>query len=70
MYQTRRAFQLGILSGNIDPKRVYLIGISEGGYGSHRLAVFMPDYFAGIGPMAAAEPLKAPENLRNTGFLP
>lgn len=64
----RRAFQLGILSGNIDPKRVYLIGISEGGYGSHRLAVFMPDYFAGIGPMAAAEPLKAPENLRNTAF--
>lgn len=64
----RRAFQLGVLSGHVDPDRVYVLGTSEGGYGSHRLALFMPDYFAGAGPMAAAEPLKAPENLRNIAF--
>ena len=42
--------------------------IREGGYGSHRLALFMPDYFAGVSPIAACEPLKAPENLRNVAF--
>lgn len=64
----RRAWQLAVLSGAIDPDRIYLLGISEGGYGSHRLALYMPDYFAGIGPMAAAEPLKASQNLRNVAF--
>lgn len=64
----RRAIQLGWVSGQVDPERTYILGTSEGGYGSHRLALFMPDYFAGAGPMAAAEPLKAPENLRNIAF--
>lgn len=64
----RKAFQLGVLSGYVDPNRVYVLGTSEGGYGSHRLALFMPDYFAGAGPMAAAEPLKAAESLRNIAF--
>lgn len=64
----RRAWQLAVLSGRVNPNRVYLLGISEGGYGSHRLAMYMPDYFAGVGPMAAAEPLKAPQNLRNVAF--
>ncbi|MDO4707351.1 MAG: hypothetical protein Q4A61_02860 [Porphyromonadaceae bacterium] len=64
----RRAIQLGWVSGQVDPERTYILGTSEGGYGSHRLALFMPDYFAGAGPMAAAEPLKAAENLRNIAF--
>lgn len=64
----RRAIQLGILSGLVDPERIYILGTSEGGYGSHRLALFMPDFFAGAGPMAAAEPLGAAENLRNIAF--
>lgn len=64
----RRAAQLGWVSGLVDPERTYILGTSEGGYGSHRLALFMPDYFAGAGPMAAAEPLKAEENLRNIAF--
>ena len=64
----RRVFQLGVLSGYADPDSVYILGTSEGGYGSHRLALFMPDYFAGAGPMAAAEPLAAAENLRNIAF--
>ena len=46
------------------------MGISEGGYGSQRLASFYADYWAAVGPMAGGEPLKnAPvENLRNTPF--
>lgn len=64
----RRAYQLAVLTGEVDPNRVYLMGISEGGYGSHRLARYMPDYFAGVGPMAAAEPLVYAENLRALAF--
>lgn len=54
----------------IDHNRIYLLGISEGGYGSQRLASFYADYLAGAGPMAGGEPLiNAPaENLRNTAF--
>ncbi|MDE6377153.1 MAG: hypothetical protein K2K72_00235 [Duncaniella sp.] len=54
----------------VDPNRIYFFGISEGGYGSQRLASFYADYLAGAGPMAGGEPLiNAPaENLRNTAF--
>lgn len=54
----------------IDGNRIYIFGISEGGYGSQRLASFYADYLAGAGPMAGGEPLiNAPaENLRNTAF--
>lgn len=52
----------------LDPNRIYFFGISEGGYGSQRLASFYADYLAGAGPMAGGEPLiNAPaENLLNT----
>lgn len=62
----RQAF----VSGEVDPDRVYFFGISEGGYGSQRLASFYADYLAGAGPMAGGEPLKnAPaENCRNMAF--
>ncbi len=62
----RQAF----LSGEIDANMVYFFGISEGAYGSQRLASFYADYLAGAGPMAGGEPLKnAPaENCRNTAF--
>lgn len=65
-----RLLRLALASGAIDPDRIYLFGISEGGYGSQRLASFYADYLAGAGPMAGGEPLKnAPaENLRNTAF--
>jgi len=58
------------LTGDIDPNRIYFFGISEGGYGSQRLASFYADYLAGAGPMAGGEPLKnAPvENCRNIAF--
>ncbi|GAB6975261.1 carboxylesterase family protein [Prevotella falsenii] len=54
----------------VDANRLYIFGISEGGYGSQRLASFYADYWAAAGPMAGGEPLKnAPvENCANIGF--
>lgn len=62
--------RLARIYGDIDSNRIYYLGISEGGYGSHRLGPFHADHIAGVGPMAGCEPLEnAPlENLRNTAF--
>ena len=59
-----------MLQDDIDARRLYVFGISEGGYGSQRLASFYADYWAAAGPMAGGEPLKnAPaENCRHIGF--
>ncbi len=59
-----------LLRKDVNPNRLYVFGISEGGYGSQRLASFYADYWAAAGPMAGGEPLKnAPaENLSNTPF--
>lgn len=59
-----------LAAGDADANRLYLFGISEGGYGSQRLASFYADYWAAAGPMAGGEPLKnAPvENCANIGF--
>lgn len=59
-----------LASGHVDPARLYLIGISEGGYGGQRLASFYADYLAGAGPMAGGEPLRnaPPENLSGIAF--
>jgi hypothetical protein len=56
-----------LASGEVHPDSIYMLGISEGGYGSQRLASFYADYLAAAGPMAGGEPLRnAPaENLRN-----
>lgn len=61
--------QLTALHG-ADANRMYMFGISEGGYGSQRMASFFADYLAGAGPMAGGEPLEncPPENLRHTAF--
>jgi len=65
-----RLLRLAMLGGEIDPNKIYFFGISEGGYGSQRLASFYADYLAGAGPMASGEPLKnAPvENCRHIAF--
>lgn len=65
-----RAWQLAVLTGSVNPDKTYILGISEGGYGSFRMGTFFADYFAGIGPMAGAETNKtaAIENLRNTAI--
>lgn len=69
-YAWEKLLRLALLSGDIDANRVYFLGISEGGYGSQRMASFYADYLAGAGPMAGGEPLKnAPaENCRNIAF--
>ena len=36
---------------NVDPKRVYLTGISMGGYGAWDFAIKHPDYFAAVAPI-------------------
>lgn len=59
-----------LASDQMDANQLYVFGISEGGYGSQRLASFYADYWAAAGPMAGGEPLKnAPvENCANIGF--
>lgn len=69
-YVWEKMIRQALASGEINPNRLYMFGISEGGYGSQRLASFYADYLAGAGPMAGGEPLKnAPaENCRNIAF--
>lgn len=59
-----------LLFREVDPNRVYMLGISEGGYGAIRFAGNRPDRFAATNGMAAAEPLDTspPENMRNVGM--
>ncbi|MEM9348233.1 MAG: hypothetical protein AAGB26_16620 [Planctomycetota bacterium] len=64
--QFELAIRHGILFWGVDPNRVYKLGISQGGFGSAILGMFMPDLFAGINPMAGGVGLgNPPENLRN-----
>ena len=65
-----KLLRLAFVNGYVDANKVFFFGISEGGYGSQRLASFYADYLAGAGPMAGGEPLKnAPmENLANIAF--
>lgn len=65
-----KLLRLAFLNDTIDANRIYFFGISEGGYGSQRLASFYADYLAGAGPMAGGEPLmNAPmENVANIAF--
>lgn len=65
----RKAFQMAVLSGKVDANRYYLTGVSEGGYGTLRVSLFMPDYFAAVGVLAAADnPNSTAVNLRNLPF--
>ena len=65
-----KLLRLSFLEEAIDANKIYFFGISEGAYGSQRLASFYADYLAGAGPMAGGEPLKnAPmENVANIAF--
>lgn len=70
-YAWDRLLRQTLLKDYINPNKLYVFGISEGGYGSQRLASYYADYWAAAGPMAGGEPLKnAPaENLMHTPFL-
>lgn len=52
-----RWIRLVQLDQRLDHNKLYIFGISEGGYGSQRLGAFYADYLAGVGPMAGGEPL-------------
>jgi hypothetical protein len=53
----------------VDPDRVYLMGISEGAYGTQILGPFMADRFGGANAMAGGVGDDVPaENLRNLAF--
>ena len=69
-YAWEKLLRITLSDDKIDANRLYIFGISEGGYGSQRLASFYAVYFAAAGPMAGGEPLKnAPvENCANIGF--
>ena len=70
IYAWERLFRQAMLSDSINANRFYCFGISEGGYGSQRLASYYADYLAAAGPMAGGEPLiNAPvENCMNIGY--
>lgn len=69
-YAWERLFRMAMLDSNIDPNKIYITGISEGGYGSQRLGAYYADYLAGVGPMAGGEPLRnaPPVNYRYVAF--
>lgn len=69
-YAWEKLLRETLANEQVDANRLYVFGISEGGYGSQRLASFYADYWAAAGPMAGGEPLKnAPvENCANIGF--
>lgn len=57
-YAWEKLFRLAMVHPKIDVNKIYVMGISEGGYGSQRLGAFYGDYLAGAGPMAGGEPLE------------
>ena len=70
LFAWERLIRQAFSNENFDPNRFYMFGISEGGYGSQRLASFYADYLAAAGPMAGGEPAnEAPaENCGHIGF--
>ncbi len=64
----KQAIQVSWCSGLAKAKETYLLGISQGGYGTLRLAQFMPDYFAAVSPLDAAE--EVTEKMQNLRHLP
>ncbi len=65
----KKAIQIAMLSDITDPKRIYITGISQGGYGTIYLAQFMPDYFSAVGAIDAATKISENiSNIRNIAF--
>lgn len=50
----------------VDPKRVYLTGLSMGGYGAWRLAAAHPDRFAAIAPVCGRGDPSQADRLKQT----
>lgn len=63
----RRLIRCAVLYHDVNPNRVYIMGISQGGYGTCHIAPFMADLFAAAGSMAGGM-MTVTENLRNLPF--
>lgn len=50
---------------NVDPKRIYLTGISMGGYGAWDFAARYPDYFAAVAPICGGGIPRLATRLKN-----
>lgn len=51
---------------NVDPERIYLTGLSMGGYGTWTMAITYPDRFAAIAPICGGEnPARAAAALKS-----
>ena len=62
-----QAIRKAILLREVDPNRVYMMGISQGGYGTCHLTPFFADHLAAGGAMAGGMMTITP-NLRNVAF--
>ncbi|MBK1830217.1 hypothetical protein JIN77_05750 [Verrucomicrobiaceae bacterium R5-34] len=62
-----RVIRDAVLFNDVDPNKIYIMGISQGGYGTCHLAPFMADQFAAAGSMAGGM-MTVTENLRNLPF--
>ena len=49
----------------VDPERIYLMGHSMGGFGTHNVATKHPDLFAAIAPAQGTDGMAVYRNLRN-----
>jgi len=69
-YAWENLIRMAMIDDTFNPNKFYMMGISEGGYGSQRLGAFYADYLAGAGPMAGGEPLHnaPPINFRYIAF--
>ncbi|BDS07698.1 hypothetical protein NT6N_27380 [Oceaniferula spumae] len=62
-----RMIRDAILFNDVDSNKIYIMGISQGGYGTCHLTPFLADLFAGGGSMAGGM-MTVTENLRNVAF--
>ena len=62
-----RVIKRAILFNDVDPNRIYIMGISQGGYGTCHLSPLLADQFAAAGSMAGGM-MTVTENLRNLPF--
>lgn len=69
-YAWENLIRMVMIDDTFNPNKFYMMGISEGGYGSQRLGAFYADYLAGAGPMAGGEPLHnaPPLNFRHIAY--
>jgi len=62
-----RMIRDAILFNDVNPNKVYIMGISQGGYGTCHLSPLLADQFAAAGSMAGGM-MTVTENLRNLPF--